>query len=519
MGGLSAAGSAAVTTEAEAFSTKRKIGFVLGPLLFLLMLWLPAPDGMSAEAWRAAAIMALMVVWWVTEAIPLAVTSLVPLIAFPFLDVLTLKQTAAPYASPVIFLFLGGFMLALAMERWHLHQRIALNIVNIVGHSADTIIGGFMLATAFISMWISNTAATVMLLPICLSVIHLLMRTHVGKEGELDDHARKFAIAMLLGLAYSASIGGVATLIGTPPNAVFVAYMQNTYNVEISFMDWFSIGLPVSIVMLAAAWFVLVKVMFRNQLGGVEGSHELIEQELKELGPMSPGEKRVAVIFVITASLWIFRQPLNDLIPFVELNDIGIAMLAALALFLTPVDFGKGIFVMDWKAANKLPWGVLLLFGGGLSLAGAVGYSGLAGWMGDTVSQVGEVPVLALVVLLILLMVFLTEVMSNVATIMTFLPVIAVLSSGFEINPMILMIPAVIAVSYAFMMPVATAPNALVFSSGLVSIGDMCRAGLVLNLIAVVVVALVCYILLPIVFGIDVTSIPAWAISSLDGRL
>lgn len=497
----------------QSYSRWKSWALIGGLALFSLLLWLPAPEGMPPEAWKVCAVLALMVVWWATEAISLAVTALIPLIAFPLLGVFDMKHAAAPYASPVIFLFMGGFMLAMAMERWHLHSRIALNIVRWMGTGADRIIGGFMLATALISMWTSNTATVALMMPVSLSIVRLLLRE--SRTESDDKNAHQFAAAMMLGLAYAASIGGVGTLIGTPTNAVFKGFMEQLYGVEIGFAQWMYVGVPISLVMVFVTWVVLVKVLFRSHLGALKSSSDLISNELAKLGPMSVGEKRIGLIFLLVAGLWIFNAPLSDMFPAADINDASIAVVGALLLFLTPVDLKKGTFVLSWKQAEKLPWGVLLLFGGGLSLAGGITYSHLDLWLGNEFAGVVQLSTWQLVMLVTLLMVMITEVMSNTAAATTFLPVVAAIAVGFGINPMLLMIPATIAASYAFMMPVGTPPNAMVFGSGYIRMSQMLKAGLIINLLSVLVITGITYTLVIEVFGIDPAVMPDWAVQSL----
>ncbi len=458
------------------------IGLILGPLLLLACILTDPPGGLSEKAWLTVGLAALMAVWWSTEAIPIPATSLLPILLIPLLDIDTLAKATAPYANPTIFLFLGGFLLGLAMQRWNLHKRIALATLLAVGNQPSRQIAGFMIATAFISMWVSNTATSIMMLPIGLSVIGLLIAGSEEKEGA------RFAVALLLGIAYSASVGGIATLIGTPPNALLAAFMRENYDVQIGFGQWMLLGLPLSVGMLIFIWWSLTRGGFRLAGGDSRG---LLEKEMAALGPMSRAEKMVAVVFVLAAAAWIFQPLLADYVDGV--NDTSIAMAAAIALFLIPFDLHKRVFLMDWEQANKAPWGVLLLFGGGLSLAGVIGASGLAEWIASSLGAFDALPLLAMIALVVTVIIFLTEITSNTATAAAFLPLLGALAVAQGLSPEMLAIPAAVAASCAFMMPVATPPNAIVFGTGQLPIQAMIKAGFVLNLFGVLLVSLLCY--------------------------
>ena len=477
--------------------TAQKVGLFLGPIAFLILVLLPAPDVFSPEAWKVMALAVFMLVWWVTEAVPIPVTALLPIVGLPLLGVDDMRTAAAPYASPIVFLFMGGFMIALAMERWHLHRRIALNIVRLTGTNANGIILGFMLATAALSMWISNTATTVMMLPIATSVIHLLTR-------DQDEHSERgirfFALSMMLGIAYAANIGGTATIIGTPPNVVFAGYIRQTFDYEVSFANWMMIGVPFAAVLLTVTYFFVVKVLYPNRLGRFSGAAKLIDEEVARLGEMSTGERRTLVIFAATALAWILRAQLNSWIPFLELTDPIIAMLATVALFMTPVNFREGIFVLKWENTEKLPWGILLLFGGGLSLAGAlerVGIIDLIGQQFEGVESAGLLIILGLSAVSL----FLTEIMSNVALVTVLLPVVGGIAVAADIRPLMVCVPVTLAASCAFMLPMSTPPNAIVFASGHLTIPQMVRAGLILNIITIILVAIFTKTLMPVIFA------------------
>ncbi len=495
----------------------RGLGLVVGAALFALMLLAPAPAGLDPAAWRAAAVAVLMALWWITEAIPIPATALLPLVLFPLLGITEIGPTAAPYAHRLVFLFLGGFMIALAMQRWNLHRRIALLLIGLFGRRPAGIVAGFMLATALLSMWVSNTATTLMMLPIGLSVTELLRSARqvdpaqgaTGPAATRGGDEANFATAMMLGIAYAASIGGVGTLIGTPPNAFMAAFMSSTYGVEIGFGEWLLVGLPLVAVMLPLAWLVLVRVAFPFSLPAAEAGADVIGRELAEMGRLSRGERTVLVVFVLTALLWVFRPFIAQVVP--GLNDTTIAIAGALALFLIPVDLRRGVFALNWEWAQRTPWGVLILFGGGLTLASAIKSTGLAAWIGGGTGELAGVAVVVIVLAVTGLIILLTELTSNTATTATFVPIVASVAIGLGENPLLLVVPAAVAASYAFMMPVATPPNAIVFGSGHINIRQMVRAGFLLNLIGVVVITLFCYSVVTVVLGIEAGVLPDWA--------
>ncbi len=502
--------------EPHEYTMRQKIGLVIGPMLFFLLLFMPAPFGMEPVAKRMAGVVCLMAIWWMTEAIPIPATSLLPIILFPLLGIMHVKQAASPYASDLIFLFMGGFLIALSMQRWNLHRRVAMNIVRVAGFSPGRLIFGFMLATAVLSAFVSNTATTVMMMPIGLAII-----THVIAEGKkegldnsIDFAPEKFAfgINLMLGIAYGASIGGIATLIGTPPNTVLAAYLEKTYNFEISFLNWLKIGIPFVLVFLPLCWFWLTRLANPMKLKRVPGGRDLIDQELEAMGRMSPGERWTAAVFLLTAFGWIFRQKLGFLFLDEHLvNDAVIAMFGGLSLFLIPIDIKKNIFVMNWQWASKLPWGVLLLFGGGLAMAGGVKSTGLAAWIGGGVSLLEEAPIIVLLIAVAVLTIFLTELTSNTATAATVIPILAAVSIGIGQNPLILVVPAALVASCAFMLPAATPPNAIVFGSGYISIPQMVKSGVGLNLIGIVLAVTVTWFIVIPFFGVEIGIVPDWA--------
>lgn len=470
------------------WSSYRIAALITGPLLTLLLLQLPAPEGMSVGAWRLAALLAWMVVWWLSETVPIAATSLLPIPMMPLLGVEGMANVTANYGDPIIFMFLGGFLLAAAMQKWGLHRRVALRIIAVVGTTPSRVIGGFMLATAFLSMWISNTAATIMMYAVGLSVIDF-----VSSKTTSTQMIRNFGVALMLGIAYSATIGGVGTLIGTPPNALLASFLSNTYGINIDFISWMAIGVPIVIIMLPLCWFVLTKLIFPSNELKVGDISKVVRNELSSLGSMNSGEKAVAIVFTCAALGWVFRQPLVSATG-LSINDTTIALVAALALFAWPVSGSSGKFVLDWKVANELPWGVLLLFGGGLALAGAFNATGLAEWIGNLVGTV-SVNQWMLILVVLVSIVYLTEVTSNTATTATFLPILGAVAVGLNMPPQLLAIPVAIGASMAFMMPVATPPNAIVFSYDKLQLTDMVKAGVWLNVIAIAVAFIAIYLL------------------------
>ena len=485
-------------------------GLVVGLVAFAVMLALPPQGGMEATAWRVAAIAVLMAVWWLTEAVPVPVTALIPIAALPLFGVATIKAAASPYAHPLIFLFLGGFIIALAIERWGLHQRIALLVLRAFGARPTSLVAGFMATSAGLSMWVSNTAATIMMLPIGLSVIGLFHKEGVTPLPGREDH--DFALALLLGIAYGASIGGLGTLIGTPPNALLAAYMSKIYGFDIGFGRWMAVGVPLALVMLAIAWVLLTRITFRVRRKPIAGVDAALRAELAKLGPMSREEKLVATVFALVAMCWVLRPLIEKVAP--GITDPGIAIIGAIVLFVIPVRLVEGTFLMNWNWAKRLPWGVLILFGGGLSLASAIQASGLASYIGKALEAAQGWPLIALILLVCTLIVFLTELTSNTATTAVFLPILAALAAGIALNPLMLTVPAAIAASCAYMLPVATPPNAIVFSSGHVTVPDMARAGFLINLAAIGLILATAYSLVMWVFGIELGVVPDWAISA-----
>lgn len=493
--------------EESRVSTRAWVGRFLGPVLAVVAyFFLPTGEGgLSPEGVAVVSVAVLMAVWWVTEALPLAATALLPIALFPLLGAVEIGDATAPYASDTIFLFMGGFMIALAMQRWGLHRRIALLTITAVGTNPVRVIGGFMIATGFLSMWVSNTATAVMMLPIGLSVLALVLDN--GGDGAEDrltgPGASNFAVCLMLAIAYSASIGSLATLIGTPPNLFMAGFLQETYDITIGFAQWMIVGLPLSVVFLFITWIVLTRFVYPPEISEIAGGRELIRGQLDEMGSISRGEKIVLAVFATTAFFWVFRQLLAGLPGFGGLEDAGIAIAAAIALFAIPVDWRNGVFALDWKTAVQLPWGVLLLFGGGLSLAGAISETGVDAWIGDQFGGLASIPTLLFVVAVTAAVILLTELTSNTATAAALLPIFGGVAVGVDLDPLLLVVPAALAASCAFMLPVATPPNAIVFGSGHVTIAQMLRAGVWLNIIAVVLITLVVYALAGFALGVS----------------
>ena len=476
------------------FKGAKSFGLVAGPVIFFLILFFAPDDVLTPEAWKVIASAAWMVVWWITEAAPIPVTSLLPIILFSVTGVFTIDEATAPYANKIIFLFMGGFMLGLAMERHNLHKRIALSLIKKTGTNPNGIILGFMLTTAFISMWISNTATTVMMLPIALSITNLL---NVGET--TDKGKQRFALSLMLGIAYAANIGGTATIVGTPPNVAWVGFMNSMMDIEVSFAKYLTVGVPVAVIMLTITYLLLTKVLFPSKVKNLSESTHVIDDQLKELGPMSKAEKYVAIIAICTALAWILRGNLNSWLNTNLLSDALIAMVGAVAMFVVPLNLKKAEFLLEWEFTKKLPWGILLLFGGGLTLAKAMEKTNIVQVVGEVISQQGMNPTI-LIIVLCAFMLFMTELMSNVALTVIFIPVVLGISISMDINPMYLSLPVTLAASYAFMMPIATPPNAIVFSSGMIKMKDMIRAGFFLNIIAILVLAILSQTLIPWIY-------------------
>lgn len=481
------------TVQSRPRARYQDVGLILGPIVFTLLLLTDKPDAISLDAWHVVAVAALMAIWWATEAIPVPATSMVPLVLFPMMGISSAREASNPYTDPVIFLLLGGFIAAMAMQRWGLHRRIALNILARAGGHPAALIGGFMIASALLSMWISNTATTLMMVPIALSVAETVLGDKVFEH--------RFTIALLIGCAWASSIGGLGTIIGTPPNAFVVAFMEQETGTAISFLDWMLFGVPVVLVMVPTAWFVLTKIVFPLKADEARGGDEVIKEQMGALPKMSTAELRVSLVFGAMAISWISVETVKKLDGFEGFSNMVVAVAGALAMFLIPAKTEKRDRLLDWESAVKLPWGVILLFGGGLSLAAAIKKTGLAIWIGESMSALATAPLVLLILAVVGLVIFLTELTSNTATTAALVPVLAAVAAVGNIDPLMLAAPTAMAASCAFMLPVATAPNAVIYSSGHVSIPTMARAGLWLNVLGTFLVTGVCYALLPLIFG------------------
>ena len=474
----------------------QKKGFLIGLASFFILLLLPSPEGLNSTAWTVAAIAVLMAIWWATEAIPVAVTALLPLALFPLLGITSFEEAAVPYANKNIYLFLGGFILALGIESSGLHKRIALKMIIAVGSSGASLIGGFMLVAALISMWVMNTSTTLMLLPIGLAVCTVMADTIPGLS---EKQKKDFDTALLLGIAYAATIGGMSTLIGTAPNIVFSSFMQDTYGVEISMLNWMMLGVPLAAVLLLGAWISLTKYVFKINFEASSESKLELKKILDEMGTLSKDEIRISIIFGLAVFAWVFRKLLVNFELFSGLTDAGIAIIAAILIFMTPSATKKGD-LLKWEKSKDLPWGLLILFGGGLSLAAQISSSGLGIWIGESLIVLSTIPPILLILAVATLIIFLTEITSNVTTTTTFLPVFGGVAIAIGILPVSLTIPVCLAASCAFMLPVATPPNAIVYGSNKFTIATMMKAGIALNIIGILVVTLFSYFLAPLIF-------------------
>ncbi len=480
----------------------RSFILLAGPLLFAIMQLIGKPDSMPEAAFDVLCVTIWMALWWVTEVVPIAITALLPIILFPLTGALSIETTTAAFGHKYVFLYLGGFMLAVAIEKWNLHKRIALSIINFIGSDIKMIILGFMAATAFLSMWISNTATSVMMLPIGTAIISQLQNNPDTKK---DENAL-FGKALMLAIAYSASIGGIATLIGTPPNLVFAGIVEEFYGIEISFTAWIILGLPISLVLLIICWKYLTAFAFKFEQQQFPGGEEEITRHLKGLGKISKQEKRVLIVFGLTAFCWISRSfLLQPFFPF--LDDTIIAIIAAICLFIIPAGI-NGDRLINWEEAVQIPWGIILLFGGGMALAKAFGDSGLAVWIGEQLVNLENLPLFVIILILVIAVNFLTEVTSNLATTAMLLPILATMALALEVHPFMLMISATLAASCAFMLPVATPPNAVVFGSGHLRIPDMIKSGIWMNLISIILITLGVYFLLPFIWDFNPKVIP-----------
>ena len=477
---------------------------IFAPLLFIIILLIGKPADMPEPAFYVVASMAWLALWWMTEAVPIAITSMMPLLLFPLTGVMDLKQTAGFYSSNIIFLFVGGFIIALAMEKWKLHKRIALNIILLTGTNQKQLLLGFIIATAFLSMWISNTATTMMMLPIGISIIDQLA---VMISEDQQGRFKGFGKGLILAIAYSASIGGMATIVGTPTNLILVENVQELYQQEMAFDKWIFFALPLIILVLAYLWFHFSFLVFRLPSTKVPGAREILKKEIKSLGTMGYEEKWVLAIFSLVAIAWISRQYLIQPI-FPAVNDTVIVLIGAFILFLIPAKSDKTDMVMDWKTSNRLPWEVILLFGGAFAAAGSFQESGLTAWIGEKLSLLRDIPFFVVLLIIVAVVNYLTELTQNMATCTLMIPILAALAMAIDVHPYILMVPMTITASCAFMLPVATAPNAIVFGSGKLEIKDMVRAGFGLNIVSILLISIFTYFFMPEIWGLEIHGIP-----------
>ena len=479
------------------YTNYKKVGLISGPLAFILILFFFNPEGLNPRANAILASTVWIAIWWITEAIPIAVTALLPIILFPLTGGLGLSETTASFGHKYVFLYIGGFIIAIAIQKWNLHKRIALNIINLIGTNVVNIILGFMMATAFMSMWISNTATAVMMLPIAIAIVTQLK----DDPNTIEKENLIFGKALMLGIAYSASIGGLSTLIGTPPNLVLAGVVEETFGYEITFAQWFQFGFPISSVLLFICWKYLTSFAFKFKQKKFPGGREEISKQLKALGQISYEEKLVGLVFGLTALAWVSRSfLLQSIIP--SIDDTIIAMIGAIIIFLIPTK-NKERRLINWEEAVKLPWGILLLFGGGMALAAGFKDSGLALWIGSQMTLLDGISLFLLVIILITAVNFLTEITSNLATTAMLLPILYPMAITIDVHPFILMVSATVAATCAFMLPVATPPNAVVFGSGYLRIPDMVRVGVWMNIVSIIILTLFVFFLLPILWDFD----------------
>ena len=490
----------------------------------LVILLIPTPPGLSPEGQKVLAVAVLMALFWITEAIPLYATALIPLSAFPLLGIMKAKELASSYGHHFIFLFMGGFFLAKAIEKWNLHERMALHIISMIGTTPRRIILGMMVSTGFLSMWISDTASTMVMFPIGMAILVHVEKSVDEKTWQEDIHYRNFSACLILSIAYAALIGGIATLIGTPPNIVFASSLKTLYpnSPEITFFEWMKVGLPLTLIFLPLTWFYLTRIALPVSLSEIPGGREVINEKKAALGPMTTGERYMLVVFLIAVFGWIFRKNIDLGIVTIPgwssllglenfVNDSTVAMFVALLLFITPVNLKKGEFLLDWEWAKRIPWGILILFGGGIALASSVKSSGLSQWIGEGVGILSELPVILMVLGVCLIITFLTEITSNTAISTVFMPIMGAIAVTMGISPLLFMIPVALSASCAFMLPVATPPNAIVFSSGKITVPQMARTGIGLNFLGVILITLAIYLLAIPIFGITLTGLPPWA--------
>ncbi|WP_010530174.1 SLC13 family permease [Lentibacillus jeotgali] len=501
-------GGSGGNNKKPAYKPAQKVGLILGPLLFLLTLLFFQPEGLNPEARAVLAVTLWVATWWITEPIPIAVTSLFPIILLPITGAVDGDAVVSSYGNDIIFLFLGGFFIATAMEKWNLHKRIALAIISVIGTSPQRIVLGFMIATAFLSMWVSNTAATMMLVPMGLAIVHQAAGSL--EKGKYAKELPKFEKSVIFGIGYAATIGGLGTLIGTPPLSILAATVGEMFDTEISFAGWMMVGVPVVIILIPALWLYLTKVVYRVNFSELPGGKEQIKQERRLLGRISYEEKAVAAVFVFAAFMWITRTFIWENIVHVPgISDGIIAMTATILLFLIPAKQEEGSKIMEWKDSKHIPWGILLLFGGGLAIAAGFTETGLSDWIGNQLAALEGMNLLIIMFVASGVILFLTEITSNTATGTMIIPVVAALALALNVHPYALMVPCAMAANCAFMLPVGTPPNAIIYGTGKLKITEMVKNGFWLNIMALIMAVLAVYFYLPVVWGIDLFEIPA----------
>ncbi len=486
----------------------RKLGYFIGPCFFLMTFFFAPPESMTPEAWRVCGLALWMACWWITEAMPLPVTSLLPIILLPLFKIVPLKDALAPFASPIIFLFLGGFMLSSAMEKWDLHLRIGLGILSKVGIGGKSILAGMMIATAFLGMWISNTATTIMMLPMAVSMAMLLSRR--PDDSDITPGDNLLAKAMILGVAYSAIIGGLGTFVGTPTNAILQGHMAKTYNHSFNLADWMSFGVPLLLFLLACTWGLLTFFFVRKAYISPD-VRTVVQHAYAKLGPMCREEKIVLFVFAVVAGLWIGGRILGDALD-IKIDDAVVGIIGAMLLFLIPTDRSFEKFALTWKDTSRIPWGILIFFGGSLSVSDALTSTGVTQWLSVQLEAMQGMNLIMVVLMIVLLLIGVSEMMSNIATITAFLPILSAMAAAMGINPLIILVPATLAASCGFMMPGASAPNAIAYGTGHLKIRDMVRTGFFMDFISAVVITVCAFTLISWAFGIDPTSVPDWAI-------
>jgi len=480
----------------EFFKKYKKEAALVAGLLLCLFFFFVNPLGLAFKAKLVLAIAALMISWWVLDAMPLAVVAMVPIVLFPLLNISSIKDVTRSYSDSIIFLFMGGFFIGIAIEKWNLHKRIALGIINITGTSGNKIILGFIIATGFLSMWLSNTATTMMMFPIAMSVIHVIT-TH-NKE---STGVRNFSLALMLCIAYASNFA-VGTIIGTPPNVAYVNYIHEKFSYTIGFTDWMIVFTPLTIILMAFLYWVMVKFLFPNRIKHSIEGRAFIRAELKELGKLTTPEKRVLLVFIFTVFLWITKDIINSIQKTIVLDDTIIAMMGAITLFIIPSGNKtkeKEERLLEWPDTGKMAWGILLLFGGGLALAKALEDAKLMDQLGTFIASYATTNTFLMILIVTTISVFLSEVMSNVAQVIVMAPVISSVAVAMHLDPLLLGIPMTLGASCAGMLPMGTPPNAIVFASGHIKLKDMIRAGFVLNIISIILITLFCWLVQPMI--------------------